>query len=76
MSDNELTLSELEQTVAVLAYIVLRHGEVYAPLFDKMEQALLRRRQQENATTRANRYLENICVHSGDWKKFALSSSV
>lgn len=60
--ERDLTLKQLEQVVATLAYIVIRHGEKYAPLFDKMQQALLRKQQECNATERAQAYLEKLTL--------------
>ncbi len=31
-----VTEERLERAVAVVAYIVLRHGEVYAPILDRL----------------------------------------
>ncbi|MER9421303.1 hypothetical protein NKI88_02430 [Mesorhizobium sp. M0317] len=36
----DLSLAELERCLGVAAYIVVRHGEAYAPTFEHLERAV------------------------------------
>ncbi len=54
----EVTEERLERALMNMAYIITLHGEVYAPLFDRIERELLEMRQKTTATERARRLLE------------------
>ena len=56
----EVAEERLEQAVVKMAYIVLRHGEVYAPLFDRLEAELEASRRPQTPTERARRALETL----------------
>jgi hypothetical protein len=60
-----VTEERLEQAVVKMAYIVLRHGEVYAPLFDRLEAELDLVRRKRSPTERARRALEALQVPRG-----------
>jgi hypothetical protein len=50
-------IERLEHALALVAYIVLRHGPVYAPFIDRLERELEAARQND-PTVRAKRILE------------------
>lgn len=52
-----VTIETLEQTLAVLAYVVVKHGQVYAPLFERVEREVEVARNGPEA--RARRFLES-----------------
>ena len=37
-NNGEVSLERLERALAVAAYIVVRHGKVYAPIFDRLQR--------------------------------------
>ncbi|AHB48163.1 hypothetical protein W911_06850 [Hyphomicrobium nitrativorans NL23] len=53
------SLEKLEQALAFVAQIVLRHGEVYAPILDRLEREVEAARRN-GATARAKRILEEF----------------
>jgi len=40
ISDEPVTIEEIEKALAVAAYLVVRYGPVYAPLVDRLEREL------------------------------------
>jgi len=50
-------LQFLEKRLAVMAYIVLRHGDVYAPLMERIEQEIEETRKRGSARDRAQQIL-------------------
>ena len=57
-------IEELERALALAAYIVLRHGAVYAPYIDRLERELEAARRNDPAA-RAQRILETYTVDGG-----------
>ena len=53
----EVTEERLERGVAMAAWIVARHGPVYAPIFERLERELAELRAREDPVARARRYL-------------------
>lgn len=51
------TVAELEKKLAAMAYIVVRHGEVYAPLMERLEQEIEERRKKGSVRDRAREIL-------------------
>lgn len=47
----------LDQALAVVAYVVLRHGDVYAPLLDRLEHEIEQERSKVSTRERAQRIL-------------------
>lgn len=47
-----VTIETLEHTLAVLAYIVVKHGPYYAPLFERVERELEAARNGPEARAR------------------------
>lgn len=54
-------VERLERALVLVAYIVLRHGPVYAPYIDRLETELKAARQN-NPTERAKRILETYAA--------------
>lgn len=54
-------IERLERALVLVAYIVLRHGPVYAPYIDRLEGELKAARQND-PTERAKRILETYAV--------------
>lgn len=54
------TLAELEEALALMAYIVCRHGEVYAPIMDRLEREVEEARRRVPSAERARRLLEAL----------------
>lgn len=52
-------LQSLEKKLAVLAYIVLRHGEAYVPLLDRLEEEIEEVRKRGSYRDRAQQILRN-----------------
>lgn len=64
MSDfGEVTVERLERGLMIAAYVVARHGAVYAPLFDRLERDLAELRTREDPVARARHHLK---THSMD----------
>lgn len=57
-------IERLERTLALAAYIVLRHGDVYAPYIDRLENELEAARRND-PTERAKRILETYTLEGG-----------
>jgi len=55
-------VERLEHALVVVAYIVLRHGPVYAPYIDRLERELESARQND-PTERAKRILETYAAN-------------
>jgi hypothetical protein len=61
-----MTEDELQEAVALLAYIVLRHGAVYAPLLERAEKELIAFRQRhDDPMVRAERLLRAYTREGG-----------
>lgn len=54
-------IERLERALVLIAYIVVRHGSVYAPYIDRLQRELEAARQNE-PTARAKRILEAYAV--------------
>lgn len=50
-------VADIEHALAVVAYIVLRHGEAYAPLLDRLEAEVEEARRRTSHRERAQRIL-------------------
>ena len=37
MSQGAVTVERLERALRIVAYVVLRHGDVYAPILDRLQ---------------------------------------
>lgn len=59
-------LQYLEHRLAVMAYIVLRHGEVYAPLMERIEAEIEEVRRKGAVRDRAQQILRNSLHHVGE----------
>jgi coproporphyrinogen III oxidase-like Fe-S oxidoreductase len=55
-------IERLERPLVLAAYIVLRHGPIYAPYIDRLERELEAARQND-PTERAKRILATYAVH-------------
>ena len=54
----EVSEQEIERALGLAAYIVARHGAVYAPIFDFLEAELVKARAEGgDPIARARRYL-------------------
>jgi hypothetical protein len=56
--DDTITIERLERALVTMAYIVVRHGAVYAPILDRLEREIEDRRRQAEPVERARRLLE------------------
>ncbi len=54
-------IERLERALVLVAYIVIRHGAVYAPYIDRLERELKTARQ-DDPTQRAKRILETYAT--------------
>jgi hypothetical protein len=50
----------LDQSLAVVAYIVLRHGDAYAPLLDRLEREAETQRRKASYRDRAQQILMSL----------------
>lgn len=55
-----VTIEQLEQTLHALAYIVVRHGEAYGPLLDRIERELEEARRRPSHRDRAQKILAQM----------------
>lgn len=56
------TPAEIEQALALTAYIVLRHGDAYAPLLDRLEREMEEVRRRASHQDRAQRILKSLSM--------------
>lgn len=57
-------IERLERALALAAYMVLRHGPVYAPYIDRLERELEAARRND-PSERAKRILETYTLEGG-----------
>lgn len=57
------TVQELEHSLALAAYVVVRHGEAYVPILERLERELEEARQRVSHTDRARRILAGLSVN-------------
>lgn len=50
---SQMSIERLEKAVHAMAYIVLRHGEAYGPLLERLADELDERRRAPTASARA-----------------------
>lgn len=55
-----VSMERLEKAVHAMAYIVLRHGDVYGPLLDRLADELEARKAAPSARDRAQRILAQM----------------
>jgi len=60
-----VTIEELEEVIAFAAFVVLRYGEVYAPLLDRLESELIAMRRAQAPRDRARQILETYTRDGG-----------
>lgn len=60
-----VTLERLERGLAVAAYLVVLHGPVLAPVFERMEREIAAFRADHDAVGRAKRLLESYRTTGG-----------
>lgn len=65
MQRDDITIERLERALVAMAYIVVRHGEAYAPILDQIERDLEDLRRQAAPVERARRLLEVYTVSGG-----------
>lgn len=53
-------LQEIERALRVMAYLVVRHGEAYAPLLDRLEAELEAERRRVSPRDRAAKILADL----------------
>lgn len=53
-------ITELERALMVAAYVVMRHGEAYLPLLNRLESEVERERSAENYRDRASGILKRF----------------
>ena len=54
------SLAELERYLALAAYLVVRHGDVYVPTFERLEYEVEQGRRQFGNRERAQRVLADL----------------
>ncbi len=54
------TITQLETTLRMLAYVVVRHGEVYGPLLERVEHELEEARRKTSHRDRAQQILAQM----------------
>lgn len=54
--------TETERALAVMAFVVLRHGEAYAPLLDRLEREVEEERRKASHSDRARRILASMSI--------------
>lgn len=56
------TVERLRRAQVTIAYVVLRYGPAYAPLFDRIERELAAAERADTVANRARRILQDQCV--------------
>lgn len=51
------SLAEIDEALTLAAFIVLRHGEAYAPIMERLEREIDEARRRAPSTDRARRIL-------------------
>jgi hypothetical protein len=59
-------LAELEQALTAAAHIVLRYGDVYAPIMERLEREVEEARRRAESLERARRYAGTSYPHAID----------
>jgi hypothetical protein len=57
---------DLETALVTMAYLVLRHGEVLAPLLEKLERESEYRKSEDSPMAKARRILEQAAARAVD----------
>lgn len=52
--------TELERALAVAAYLVVRHGDAYVPVLERLEREVEAERNQVDHRSRAARILQSL----------------
>lgn len=68
-SKESVSCLDLEQALAIAAYVVLRHGGVYAPLFDRLEKEIEAVRRRQSHLERARRTLRSMSIEVREAEK-------
>lgn len=55
-----ISLSDLEQCLAVAAYIVVRHGDAYVPTFERLEREVAELQTKASNRSRAQQVLADL----------------
>jgi hypothetical protein len=58
-------LADLERAYAMLAYVVINHGDAYLPLLDRMEREIVHARRAQSGIERARQVLETYTLDGG-----------
>lgn len=64
-SNNEVTLERLRAALVLAAYVVARHGDVYAPILDRLEKEYKEAEAKGRPIDRARRILEAYTFDGG-----------
>lgn len=59
-SHAEPTLAELEEALTLAAYIVVRHGDAYAPAMERLEREVEDAKRRAPTADRARRILDRL----------------
>lgn len=62
---DQVSDERLRTALVLAAYIVTRHGPVYAPILDRLEREVAAREVAEDPMRRARRLLEAYTVEGG-----------
>jgi len=57
MTRRTITIAELEECQAYVAELIVRFGDVYAPIFDRLEREISALRAKDDVVSRARRLL-------------------
>lgn len=60
-----VTIARLERGLAIAAYLVMLHGPVLVPIFEKLERKLAKMKADQDAIGRAKRLLESYRTAGG-----------
>lgn len=52
-----ITIAELEEAQAYVAELIIRFGDTYAPIFDRLEREIVALRAKDDVVARARRLL-------------------
>lgn len=70
--DQPVTIARLEAALALVSYAIIEDGPIYTPILERLERELAALRAQDDAVSRARRYLESrAAVASAGFKAIA-----
>lgn len=64
-AEQKVTLDRVERGLVLLAHVIALDGEVYVPLFDRLEEELQALQRKQDTMNRARQIVENYTRGGG-----------